>query len=541
MSQQHNLLLWQIPLIAGLYFSAVSVAFANNCRLLHGNFPLDKPYFIDKITINNADVFDTDNDRENRKIHSIANELHRKTIPSVISRQLLFEKGDQVEEQTLRETERLLRTNRYLRSVNIVPVEICGDQVAIAVNTTDHWTLTPGVSYGRAGGQNNTSLEIKESNLFGRGKLIQLRISENADRSEQVIRYFDPQLFGGRQQLDLLHQENSDGYNYGFSVGKPFFALGSRTSWTIDAVDSEHTDPYYIAGEVAREFNVNRQNMNIYRGRSKGLNGNSVKRFSLGWKYDNTVVSDTAENSEYQDKRTRSYPYFQFEYLQNRFTTGSNLKLMESVEDISLGHHAKLTLGISRTEFGSSENSLILNGEYNKGIQLGVNTLGFFNIDYSANTNYSGVSSRLLRADGSIFYKQSERRSLFANVKFSSGDHLYAEQQLTLGGDSGLRGYPSRFQSGDKSALVTIEQRIFFDWYPFNLVRFGASLFADAGASWGLDNQPARTLRDIGVGLRLVPTRHSNSKVIHIDLAVPLDDRDKVSGIQLLLKAKSEF
>ena len=65
------------------------------------------------------------------------------------------------------------------------------------------------------------------------------------------------------------------------------------------------------------------------------------------------------------------------------------------------------------------------------------------------------------------------------SIAASLGDAAAAPDQLLLGGDNGLRGYPLRYQSGDRRALFTIEERAYTDWYPFRLVRVGGAVFYD--------------------------------------------------------------
>jgi hemolysin activation/secretion protein len=92
--------------------------------------------------------------------------------------------------------------------------------------------------------------------------------------------------------------------------------------------------------------------------------------------------------------------------------------------------------------------------------------------------------------------------------------------------------------------LFTIEQRYFTDWYPFRLARVGAAVFADVGRTYGVNpagEQNQGWLRDIGIGLRLAPTRLGTKKVIHIDLAFPLDGDASIDDVQLIIESKASF
>ncbi len=126
--------------------------------------------------------------------------------------------------------------------------------------------------------------------------------------------------------------------------------------------------------------------------------------------------------------------------------------------------------------------------------------------------------------------------------------NLPVHRQLTLGGDTGLRGYPSRYQIGDRRFLFTVEERYYTKLEPFGLFRVGWAVFADFGRAWYEDSAPAwvpprnrdhfDTLADVGVGLRLESIRTRGDRVIHIDLAKPLVDGPSVSSFELTLTVK---
>ena len=76
------------------------------------------------------------------------------------------------------------------------------------------------------------------------------------------------------------------------------------------------------------------------------------------------------------------------------------------------------------------------------------------------------------------------------------------------------------------------------------LFRLGGAVFADAGRTWG--ESPTGTpnrgwLRNVGVGLRFAPTRANANRIVHLDLAVPLDNADGIDDVQILLEAKRSF
>jgi hemolysin activation/secretion protein len=135
-------------------------------------------------------------------------------------------------------------------------------------------------------------------------------------------------------------------------------------------------------------------------------------------------------------------------------------------------------------------------------------------------------------------------RVFFASVCGTLTSHRDPEEQLLLGGDNGLRGYPLRYQAGDASALVTLEQRFYTDWQPLKLFNVGAAVFFDAGRTWGRDEfapAPAGWLKDVGIGLRLGSARSGLGNVLHIDLAFPLDGDSDIDSMQLLIETRKSF
>ncbi|MDH3388591.1 MAG: hypothetical protein OEN02_11855, partial [Gammaproteobacteria bacterium] len=112
--------------------------------------------------------------------------------------------------------------------------------------------------------------------------------------------------------------------------------------------------------------------------------------------------------------------------------------------------------------------------------------------------------------------------------------------QYLLGGDTGVKGYPVRYQNGDRKVTLSFEKRDYFKWYPLQLFKLGTALFAETGSAWISGNDP-NFISDVGIGLRVVSTRQSNSKVLHADIAFPLSERDQVDSYQIYIKARAQF
>jgi len=184
---------------------------APNCQKWDEKYSTKRQLFIGQIKLQVNNVFDPEKPDESQLIHKITNRLHIKTKKQVIQRQLLFKEGDVFRQSLLDESERLIRANGYIKDAEVNVTEVCGNKANITVKTTDTWTLAPGASYGRSGGDNKSGFEIQEHNLLGYGKSLTVFYDKNTDRSSSGIEYVDKQLFGSKQQLTAKSSNNSDG------------------------------------------------------------------------------------------------------------------------------------------------------------------------------------------------------------------------------------------------------------------------------------------------------------------------------------------
>lgn len=493
--------------------------------------------YIGTITIDANNIFDPKNHDENHRIHRIANALHSQTRYDTIRSQLLFHTGDKFDMRVLEETARNLRSNRYIKDANIYPQRLCGNEVDVIVTTTDNWTLTPSVSYGRSSGTSKSGISVKEENLFGLGKKLSFGFKSGVDRKENVLRYTDPQFMGTYKELSLSAQDNSDGEGYGLDYRLPFYQLDSRQSWGVSLNTLRRKASIYNNGNLSEEIAENYKGATLSYGWSNGLQGTRVKRTSIGWLYDANQYSGLNGSSPAISQNRVSYPWFELETFNEDYIQKYNFRTMGQVEDISLGMHLKGRLGLLSTSLGSSDNYLYLATAFSQGFQVSEKQLGLLSFDLENYTGDGILNGSTINLSGEWFWFQNSKSNYYASARFSMIDNLLPGQQVVLGSETGLRGYPLRYQTGDKSLLVTAEKHFFFRWYPYRLVQFGAVLFADAGSAWG-QGKPRKLIADAGVGLRLVSTRSTGSSVLHIDLAFPYNAPADIDSYQIKLSAE---
>ena len=502
---------------------------------------------VGQVIIKVQDIFDTTRPVENARLFRLANRWHINTRESTVLDRLLVRSGDLYRESVVRESERLLRDTRYLYDATITPTRYADGIVDLEVVTRDVWTLNPGVSFGRKGGKSTSGIEFEELNLFGRGTQVSVKQQNEVDRDIQSFRYIDNQIGSGWWSLELEHSDFSDGGAQRVVLEKPFYALDTREAYGVFWFKDERIDPRYNDGDLLGRYRRESATKTLYVGRSAGLREGSVMRWTFGL-LDESASFQRAELDAslltIPADRRFVYPWAQFDWIEDDFRVLRNRDQIERNEDFQYGWRIRGRLGRALESWGSDRNAWLLAGELHKGYELDSKSSLFIAGGLGARYEEDGLRNAKLSASARYYHHQSDRRLFFASAEIESGEKLDLDNEIVLGGENGLRGYPLRYRNGQGRWTVTLEQRGFTDWYPFRLVHVGAAAFVDVGGTWGnVDGQRSRhdILADAGVGLRLGNSRSALGNVLHIDLAFPLQGDRSIKSMQIIVETKKSF
>jgi len=505
---------------------------------------------VGKISVVVDNVFDPNNPEEDKRIYRLANRAHTPTRAHVIENILLLRPGEPFEQRLLEESARLLRTNIFIAeaTVRVVRYDAASNTVDVEARVRDAWSFTPDINFGRHGGFNEIGVTLDESNLLGFGKELILSRDVAIERNSTFVRFVDPNLLGGRGRLDATVSDNSDGHRRRLALGRPFYSLDSRWSVGSEIVDEERIDPIYDLGELVDEFGRDFDFFEIYGGWSRGLVDGRATRWLFGATSDSHRFSPSSEVPlplVLPPDRKLVYPWVGMQIVVDDFRELMQFSTMGRVEDTALGLNLNLRLGYSAPRYGADREAWIFSLAARKGWEPGNGRFLFLDLDAQARREEEGVRNAVLRTNLRYFHRNFGQRHLFtASFRAVASENLDLDRQILIGGDSGLRGYPLRYQTGEHSALLTVEQRFFSNWYPWRLFQVGGAVFFDAGRTWGRDPRGAPslgTLSDVGFGLRLASPRAGSRSVIHVDLAFPLERDDTIDAVQLLIESKTAF
>ncbi len=499
---------------------------------------------IGEIRISVGDVFDPDDPEEDRRLFLLANKLHRNTRESVIRDQLLIHSGDRFSRRLLEESERLLRKNRYLYDAEIRAVRYDGNRVDLEVVTRDVWTLNVGANVGRSGGVSSTGFQLQDTNLLGTGKSLTLQQSSNVDRTSALLRYDDPAVLGSRVKLGLQYSDNSDGRLRELDLGRPFYSLDSRWSAYLTALTGEQVDTLYELGHAAAAFRHQQDRFEIRGGLSRGLVDGRADRWSTGftWHRERFSLADGyALPGSLPEERVLSYPWIAWDRVPDSFLKAHNLDQIHRTEDLELGTHLHGRLGLASSAFGSTETAAVFDATAATGWKPSPDQTLLLSSDLTGRWGRNGAENLLAGGTARYYWRDWGEHLLFLTLTGNAARNLDPDSQLLLGGDSGLRGYPLRYQDGNGRLLFTAEQRLFTGLNPLHLFHVGGAVFFDAGRTWGGGASDLGWLRDVGIGLRLSSSRSGLGNVVHLDLAFPLDGDPSIRSMQWLVTTRTSF
>ncbi len=200
---------WTKEVVSWVIRSKKEINFCPPASILHyPNWKAQEGKIIGKIDVLTLDVFGakiTDTLRKTRNwLERAANTIHIKTQSSVVKRRyLLFEEGEKLNPDLIKDTERILRKLRAIGDARIYVKErqkedgTISDTVDIEVITHDIWSLIPSA---KPTGLTSGWAQLEERNLLGFGHSIE---------GELIFSPQSKQTFGHRAKFESAYLGNS--------------------------------------------------------------------------------------------------------------------------------------------------------------------------------------------------------------------------------------------------------------------------------------------------------------------------------------------
>jgi hypothetical protein len=485
------------------------------------------------------DVFDTRDEKTSSTPYRWANTIHIVSKEDFLRSMLLFEEGDPYSARLAAESARILR-QRHLMN----PVDISGrrvpEGVVVTVTTHDHWSLRTGGQLSVIGNRTDLSFDFEEDNLIGWGKGVSLAYASNHERNAWSYRYLDPNLFGTRWSMDLVHSDLTDGTREELMVSRPFYSLSAPWSAGVQGQSEELTEHLYASSRGVVSGRRHHESVRVWGGIRLPGNGRVTRRLLAGWEHRVDLYSDwqwiDGEAYPEPEDLVVNGPSLVFEQVADNYRVVTGFQSWDTQEDVSLGPDVSFGVTYSSPTFGGDRSRLLFEGRARVGRRAGDWLLlgdGWFSGRFDDVGAQNAVAGLRLGA------AQLGTRGWQLRLLAETSSQLTLDRQLALGADTGLRGWDPDHFDGTGRAVLNVQWRTLLKRDLLGLVSVGVLLFADSGTTWAPRIGPGTGgLRfDAGVGLLLDLSHLSRTSLVQISAGVP-DDR---SGITFIVSTSSVF
>jgi hypothetical protein len=518
---------------------------------------------ISYVFIDNHSIFDSEELGEERSFqwaYDLVNALHMDTRASFLADEILVSVGDCYDPFMLEESGRLLRRYSFIARADVFGIRQEDGTWHVVVDTKDEWTTELNVHFNFEEGAEFRGADLTEENLLGRGILLGAFLEQNDELKDLGGRISTPRFFGTRVNALLSAGTTRVGSFFEQSLVYPFVGETGRVAaaQTFRRREDRHT---YWSGEESEFSHVllplDERAVELSFARRFGEPGDlttvglTFLRRSIDFpNYPGSV--SVGFGGDFNDSEPAPPDIADSVASQIRFTSVARLGLLlgrrrvdfirrqgldalTGVQDVPLG--TDLTVQLARS-IGALEpaddapTDLHTRMNFFHGVERGP-LLVTLTTGLEARHVLSGGTAGKGWRDATGYlnilgYLQREAwptHTFVGRLSLAGGSKTTVPFQLTLGGSTGIRGYPERSYPGAARLIASLEDRFYVPWPAPHLFDLGFTFFGDVGRMWpgavpfGTDSGWRGT---VGGGLR-VGFPAGTRGVARLDLAFPLD------------------
>lgn len=362
-------------------------------------------------------------------LEKYGNNFHLKTKKFTIKNFLLFKEGQRFDSLKVRESERLIRTQRFVRRVSVYPIPVgtSNDTIDVLIRELDSWSIYPTGSISTS----KARLKLVDRNFGGFGHDVTAQFTTNYKEKTQgyYLNYRINNIQNTFIRSNFLYNKDLDGnYLKSIAFDRPFFSPYAKWAGGISLYQNYYKDylPDTLQNFERQPFKYNA--IDTWGGYSfplfkKHLNKPVITNLRIAARYFDVdyLESPPAEYDPYnyfQDHKTYlgAISLSSINYVQDKFIFSYNL-----IEDVQVGKIAAITSGM-RQQYGQKK--LYLGAKFAMG---GYTKFGYFatNIEWGSYFYNGDAEQGAFKFEGTYFTK------LFVagNWKFRH----FLTPQLTIG------------------------------------------------------------------------------------------------------------
>ena len=436
---------------------------------------------IRNISIETLDPFGQSVTTESKKprngFERFGNSIHLKTKEFTIRNLLLFKKNEACDSLLLKESERLIRSQRYVREVVITPISLgaSNDSIDVKIRVLDSWSLIPNGSYST----NQSSLKLTERNILGFGHQISGNLQNKFGSKEQAVfaSYSINNIKNSFIRLDLTYASEFNKNNRrSVNLSRPFYSVFAKNAGGI-FLENTLSSEFFPVADTLVEAPLKFEFQEYWYGRAFRLGKNSIKDAI----YTNFITAVNFNKKVYllnPDASLDSSSFFTteqniigyFGLSKQRFYQDNYVFNYDIIEDIPYGHNIALIFGYQdKNNFSRWYSGITLSKgkKYNFGYFSSFIEWGsFYNKSITEQTAFKvgfNYFSPLIHWGKWRFRQFIKPTYIWGNKRDAS-----FKDQLTLNNYYGIEGYNNRIL-GSQKWIFSLQTQSYVpgSWYGF--------------------------------------------------------------------------
>ena len=422
-------------------------------------------------------------EKPSNNFETFGNRLHLKTKNFTIRNLMLIKKNQLFDTLRAKETERLIRKQRYVRSVVLLPVPIKNskDSVDIDVRVLDSWSFIPNGSISTS----RSNLELAERNFLGLGHEIETNFDNRfGDRAKgNDLRYTINNIRDSYINTSFYYQDDlENNTKKSVKLERPFYSQATRFAGGIFIENRRRNDSLPNLSGDFEKFSFKIVNQTYWFGHAFNLFKSSSE-----FKTTNFVSTIGYQNISYKNKPdvtldptnflTSEHTYLASIGITTReFQEDKFLFNFDIIEDVPYGKVYSLTGGIQdknnikRPYFGAR----FAYGNYFR--------LGYFglNVQWGSFFNQGKTEETTLRIEGNYFtdllYIGNWRIRQFIKPRVVLGNNRDTsfKDQININENNGISGFSSATLLGTRKWVASFQTQTYApgNWKGFHFNPF---------------------------------------------------------------------
>ncbi|HNP33452.1 MAG TPA: hypothetical protein PKN96_09175 [Flavobacterium sp.] len=466
-------------------------AFQKNARkkfFIKKTFDRNEGKIIREIRIESLDPFgyavDNYKDQPEKGFEKFGNRLHIKTKNWTIRNLLLFKKNEPLDSIVAKESERLIRRQRYVRAVIIKPVEIpdSKDSVDVSVRVLDSWSLIPTGAVSGSKGR----LDLTERNFFGLGHEIESDFSRRfADGKRAFTAHYTINNIKNTYIKTTLTYDK-DFYNNttrSAKLERQFFSPLTRLAYGVYFENRFYVDSLPDNANVFANQDFKLETQQYWVGHSFKI----FKGRDEDFRSTNLVTTFGFKNVTYKEKPSLVYDPTQFFASEKLYLTtiGFNTRKFSedkylfnfgTIEDVPYGKVYSVTGGVQEK---NNKRRSYFGGRFAYGDYIPFGYAGF-NVEMGSFFDKGNSQETTLRVEANYFTNLlsigSWRVRQFIMPTLVVGTHRapIIADRVTISEQDGITGFDNPLINGSKKLFTTFQTQTYVpgNWHGFHFSPF---------------------------------------------------------------------